>query len=65
METVLENHFVVFLREDRSQSFRPDHAEQPFIACSTYGEARRVQRELQQTSRDSVIRYVGETGGGD
>ena len=65
MDTVRDDHFVVFLREDRSQSFRPDYAEEPFIACSTYEEARRIQRELQGTSRDSVIRYVGETGGGD
>jgi hypothetical protein len=65
MESVLDDCFVVFLRHDRSQSFRPDHAERPLASCSTYEEARRIQRQLQQTYRDCVIRYVGETGGGD
>jgi hypothetical protein len=65
MELVHDNHFVVFLRQDRSQSNRPDHAERPLIACSSYEEARRIRRQLQHTDRDCVIRYVGLTGGGD
>ena len=65
MESVLDDRFVVFLRHDRSQSSRPDHAERPLIACSSYQEARRIQRRLQHTYRDCVIRYVGLTGGGD
>jgi hypothetical protein len=65
MEPVPDDRFVVFLRHDLSQSDRPDHAERPLIACSSYQEARRIQRQLQHTSRDCVIRYVGLTGGGD
>jgi hypothetical protein len=65
MEPVLDDRFVVFLRHDRSHSNRPDHAERPLITCSSYGEARRIQRQLQHTYRDCVIRYVGLAGGGD
>jgi hypothetical protein len=65
MESVLDDRFIVYLRHDRSHSNRPDHSERPFATCATYGEARRIQRQLQDTSRDSVIRYVGPAGGGD
>ncbi len=65
MESVLDDRFVVFLRHDRSGSSRPDYAERPLIACSSYEQARRIQRRLQHTYRDCVIRYVGLTGGGD
>ena len=65
MDSVPDDRFVVFLRHDRSHSDRPDHAERPLAACSSYEEARRIQRHLQNTYRDCVIRYVGSTGGGD
>jgi hypothetical protein len=65
MEPVLDDRFVVFLRHDSSQSNRPDHAEQPVFACTSYKEARRIQRQLQHEYRECVIRYVGLTGGGD
>jgi hypothetical protein len=65
MESILDDRFVVFLRQDRSHSSRPDHAERPLASCSSYQEARRIQRQLQHTYRDCVIRYVGLTGGGD
>lgn len=65
MDSVLDDRFVVFLRHDRTGSSRPDHAERPIIVCSSYKEARRIQRQLQNSSRDCVIRYIGLTGGGD
>jgi hypothetical protein len=65
MEHPLDDRFVVFLRHDLSHSNRPDHAEQPLITCSSYKEARRIQRQLQHKYRNCVIRYVGLTGGGD
>jgi hypothetical protein len=65
MEPHLDDRFVVFLRDDLSQSSRPDHGEQPLISCSSYREARHIQRQLQHKYRDCVIRYVGLTGGGD
>jgi hypothetical protein len=65
MESISDDRYVVYVRHDRSQSCRPDHAERPLIACSTYEQARQIQRHLHQTSRASVIRFVGQTGGGD
>jgi hypothetical protein len=65
MDSVPDDRFVVFLRHDPTQSNRPDYAERAYIACDSYEEARRVQRQLHDTSQDSVIRYLGLTGGGD
>ena len=65
MESVPDDRFVVFLRHDPSASDRPDHAERPLVICSSYQEARRIQREMHHSYRDCVIRYVGLTGGGD
>ncbi|HLJ93326.1 MAG TPA: hypothetical protein VKU02_09065 [Gemmataceae bacterium] len=65
MESVLDDRFVVFLRHDRSHSARPDHSERPIMSCRSYEEARRIQRQLQHTYRDCVIRFVGSAGGGD
>jgi hypothetical protein len=65
MDAVLDDRFVVFLRQDRQHSLRPDHSERPLVICSSYEQARRIQRHLRQTARESVIRYFGEAGGGD
>jgi hypothetical protein len=43
----------------------PEGIEVPISTCSTYGEARRLQRLLQPGVRDCVIRYLGNSGGGD
>jgi hypothetical protein len=65
MESIHDDRFVVFVRVDRGHSTRPDYAERPLRTCSTYKEAREVQRQLRDTARDSVIRFVGPSGGGD
>ena len=65
MEPVHDDRFVVFLRHDRSHSNRPDAAERPLVICSSYQQARRIQRQLHETARACVIRYIGPTGGGD
>jgi hypothetical protein len=65
MEPVLDDRFVVFLRHEGSRSKRPDHAERALATCFSYEEARRIQRQLQDTARECVIRYVGPAGGGD
>ncbi len=66
MEPVHDDRFVVFVRLDPSHANRPDRSERPFATCSTYEEARRIQRELHHASRSiCVIRYVGPAGGGD
>src|SRR6516162_8513975 len=65
MESIHDDRYVVFLRCDRAHSKRPDCSERPLTTCSSYEEARRIQRELHLTSRDCVIRYIGPAGGGD
>ena len=65
MESAYDDRFVVFLRHDRANSNRPDCSERPLTTCSSYEEARRIQRELHHASRVCVIRYVGPAGGGD
>jgi hypothetical protein len=65
MESVHDDRFVVFLRRDPAHTSRPESAERPLATCSSYSEARRIQRQLQATDKDCVIRYVGPAGGGD
>jgi hypothetical protein len=65
MEGVFEDRFIVFLRHDLGHANRPDHTERPLATCASYADARRVQRQLLQESRESVIRFVGPSGGGD
>jgi hypothetical protein len=65
MEAVFEDRFIVFLRQDVGHASRPDHGERMLATCSSYSEARQLQRLLLQDSRSSVIRFVGPSGGGD
>jgi hypothetical protein len=66
MESVHDDRYVVYLRRDRFHPDRPDCSERALTTCSTYEEARRIQRELHHhTSRACVIRYIGPAGGGD
>jgi hypothetical protein len=65
MDRIDDDQFIVFLRHDPREGCWPDHAERPLVSCSSYGEARRIQRELLHAARDSVIRFVGPAGGGD
>jgi hypothetical protein len=64
MESV-HDEFMVFVRRDQCYASRPDWAERPLMTCSTYEEARRIQRQLLDSARQSVIRYIGPAGGGD
>jgi hypothetical protein len=66
MDPVHEDCYVVYLRLDSRHDEHPDQAEQPIAVCSSYGEARRAQREFHLVSpRPSVIRFIGPSGGGD
>ena len=65
MESTHDDCFMVFVRQDSPHSRRPDHAERALASCSSYEEARQIQRQLQQSSRNCIIRYVGPAGGGD
>ena len=65
MESSNDDRYVVFLRHDRAHTNRPDCSERLLRTCSTYEEARSIQRAAHSTSRDCVIRYIGPAGGGD
>jgi hypothetical protein len=60
-----EDHFLVFLRADVARADAPDGNEEPVAVCQTYEEARRVKQAYQVSAQDCVIRYQGDTGGGD
>ena len=60
-----EDCYIVYLRSDRSLSQPPEVAERLVVVCTSYGEARRIQRLLHRAEQECVIRYEGDTGGGD
>ena len=60
-----EDGFVVFIRTDRNEASAPDLVEQPYASCVTYEEARRVSQGYRDAAYPCVIRFLGETGGGD
>jgi len=57
--------YVVYLRAPRNERTAPEIAERALVTCYTYGEARRIQRLLQRTPHECIIRYLGNAGGGD
>jgi hypothetical protein len=65
MEPLLEDRFVVFLREYRRRNDRVEAVERELVGCPTYEEASRVQQAYHHSGRACIIRYVGCTGGGD
>jgi hypothetical protein len=65
MTSVPEDRYLVYVRADRSHSFPPEECERYLTSCSTYEDARRIQREFRSNSRECVIRYLGPAGGGD
>jgi hypothetical protein len=65
MNGIHEDRFMVFLRLDRNHASPPEEFERCLTSCPTYEEARRIQREYRTFARECVIRYEGETGGGD
>jgi hypothetical protein len=65
MDVFHDDRFTLFLRLDRGHTNWPISAEKPLATCASYEEARRLQREYQKSDHKTVIRYVGEAGGGD
>jgi hypothetical protein len=65
MDSVYEDHFLVFVRSDPRPKERPDASECTVATCSTYEEARHVRRKCHDAGRACAIRYVGPAGGGD
>ncbi len=65
MDCAREDDFVVFIRSDGEDRANPDRVEWPLASCASYEEARRVRNAFSNHTGDCVIRFVGETGGGD
>jgi hypothetical protein len=57
--------FQVYVREHRKDGEAPEEVEQPLEGCATYEEARRLRQKASRPDSDCVIRYMGDTGGGD
>jgi hypothetical protein len=60
-----DDSFIVYVRTDPSHAASPDDLEQPIASCSSYEDARRVQRLCQRHAQPTVIRFHGRVGGGD
>jgi hypothetical protein len=65
MQPILPDDFVVFLRHSQAGSDRPDSSESPVASFSGYADARKTQQAIRNSGTESVIRFLGETGGGD
>src|SRR5437016_6682550 len=57
MDTVHDDRFMVYVRMDPDHLESPENVERPLASCSSYEEARRIQRECHHTFRECVIRY--------
>ncbi|MHB1425246.1 MAG: hypothetical protein ACYC3I_18910 [Gemmataceae bacterium] len=65
MEEVYDDRFVVYVRSRRDPHDPPEDGEWPVTACSSYEEASLIRQVHRRNSRECVIRYVGNSGGGD
>jgi hypothetical protein len=65
MDCTREDDFVVFMRSDPRDNSAPERVEWPLASCASYEEARRLRDCVSNHSGDCVIRFLGETGGGD
>lgn len=65
MGSVHQDCYVLFVRSETGHADVPDTVEQPLLSCSSYEEARSLHRIMRTHSRDCVIRYLGDGGGGD
>jgi hypothetical protein len=60
-----EDRFTIYVRTDPNHAPSPEEIEVPLASFSSYEEALRAQRAYQRPTRECVIRYQGDTGGGD
>jgi hypothetical protein len=64
MDTVYDDCFVVYSHAD-SRVEPPGEVEHEMTACATYEEACRFRQEFERRGQLCIIRWRGETGGGD
>ena len=60
-----DDRFTVYVRMDPSHAPSPEDIEIPLASFCSYEEALRAQRAYQRPARECVIRFQGDTGGGD
>jgi hypothetical protein len=60
-----EDCFVVYVRDGLGAAWWPENIERPVAACPTYKEAARLRETIRQAGRSCVVRFIGDTGGGD
>jgi hypothetical protein len=60
-----QDYFVVFARDASGSIWCPEKIERPVAACLSYEEAVLVREQLRQSGIHCIIRFVGQTGGGD
>ncbi len=65
MDCTREDDFVVFIRSDPGDKSDPERLEWPLASCATYEDAKRLRDSVSARNGDCVIRFLGETGGGD
>jgi anti-anti-sigma regulatory factor len=61
----LEDCFLVFVRDGAGSPWRPEDVERPIASCASYEEALAIREQLRQSGRRCIIRFAGETGGGN
>jgi hypothetical protein len=60
-----DDRYAVYLRNAGERTESVEDAERAVATLPSYEDARRVCQWYQQTGRDCVIRFLGESGGGD
>jgi hypothetical protein len=65
MDIRFDAPYVVYLRKEGGASPAPDAVEPIEIPCATFAQARQIRQDLQDPHLRCIIRYHGETGGGD
>jgi hypothetical protein len=60
-----DDDFTVYVRTDPNHASSPEEIEIPLASFSSYEEALRAQRAYQRPARECIIRFQGDTGGGD
>ncbi len=60
-----EDMFTVYVRTDPAHARATEDIEIPLASFSSYEDAVQAQRAYQRPARECVIRYQGDTGGGD
>ncbi len=65
MNPILDDCFVVMVREEDSTRTVPNLVERELVSCPTYEQAHWIKRECSRPGHKCIIRFVGTSGGGD